>query len=254
MTALMKALLGEFDYEPMRSVDPLMAALLFASYMILVWMLLFNMLLALIISTFDKVQEELKKRARTEVTGLSLLLQNGRSLMKLLLARSLDDLTKVAPETDSLHHGYRQGDMAIFDQEFLTSPDFRALFEKDSAALKRMGVRSVEELVRSADATGNPRLDMSEVHEYIDKVRAVAGKLHKDEAKHAFLAPSQLDQIKRTMENTVQVALETNTDLLQRYIHNQLAQATLVLSGNSMPLPTNLQQGGGGAALGGCAR
>ena len=116
------------------------------------------------------------RHARTEVTGVSLLRQNFLALVKLVSARTLADLKKVSPgDADSLNHSlsdnlYGREKLSIFDREFMTEVEFHALFAGDEAALDRIGVRSVAELMMYVDVTGKPRLHFSQ--QDLDKLNA----------------------------------------------------------------------------------
>ena len=155
------------------------------------------------------------RHARTEVTGVSLMRQNFLELMKLISARTLADLNKVSPAADgaeALDHSlkaklYRREKHSIFDREFMTEVEFHELFAGDEAALDRIGVRSVGELMTYVDVTGKPQLDMTEVHDYLDKLRKVAGG-KKDEEHHVAFAPFQLSQMRQAMEASLEQALK----------------------------------------------
>ena len=70
---------------------------------------------------------------------------------------------KVSPEEAHELSALYGEEHSIFDRDFLTEVEFRALFSGDDVTLHRIGVRSVEELMMYVDVTGKPRLDMHEV-------------------------------------------------------------------------------------------
>ena len=49
-----------------------------------------------------KAHAQLVLKARTEVTGFSILQQSAKTLMRLVSARTLDDLKKVSPDDSAL--------------------------------------------------------------------------------------------------------------------------------------------------------
>lgn len=255
LLSLFRTLLGDFHYDDLDRIDPLAAKCYFMSFIILVVFMMFNMVIAIVMKTYDTVAAELALKARTEVTGVSILQQNLQSLFRLLSARTLDDLKKVSPDDDggmNMSSMYGQ-EKAVFELDYLTENEFRALFASDDEALHRMGVRSVEELVMYADVTGKPRLDMKEVHEYREKLDLIAGKKREDNV--VAFAPLQLAQMRSTMEGSMETALDDSVRALKTYIHNQISQATLVLSGAAMGEaipgagPKSAGKGGGGGAV-----
>jgi len=182
--SLFRTLNGDFSYSELEAVDRIKAQFYFISFIIVVVFLMFNMVLAIVMKTYDQVAAELALKSRTEVTGVSIVQQNVSALFRLLSARTLDDLKKVSPGDATLDRalsGLYGEEQNIFERDYLTEIEFRALFFGDDEALHRMGVRSVEELVMYADVTGKPRLDMMEVQQHRDKLNAVAGK-KKDDA------------------------------------------------------------------------
>jgi len=226
--SLFRLLLGDFDWGALDNASPTAAWVYFILYFILMIFLMINMVLGIIVKTYDHVAAELAKQARTEVTGVSMLKQSVRSLLQLMSASSLDDLKKVSPGDDALAEElYGLGDGTdIFEREKLTETDFHTLFGGDEQALHRMGVRSVHELVRYADVTGKPELDMNEVNEYVERLYAVSGKKKEDTAT---FAPAQLAQMRQTVRESIEQMLEVHSRSLKDYIYSQISQATLVV-------------------------
>ena len=153
------------------------------------------------------------RHARTEVTGVSLLRQNFLALVKLVSARTLADLKKVSPgDADSLNHSlsdnlYGREKLSIFDREFMTEVEFHALFAGDEAALDRIGVRSVAELMMYVDVTGKPRLGMNRGSRLPRQAqKGCRGK--KDEEHLVAFAPFQLAQVRQTVEAWMEQALK----------------------------------------------
>ena len=228
--SLFRLLLGDFDWSALDNASPTAAWVYFILYFIFMIFLMINMVLGIIVKTYDHVAAELEKKARTEVTGVSMLKQSIRALFRLMSARSIDDLKKVSPSDDASAaqlYGLSEDDIDIFSRDKLTEVEFRILFGDDDEALHRIGVRSVEELMRYADATGKPELDMGEVNEYVEKLNAVAGK-KKEET--ATFAPAQLAQIRQTLQESMEQRLEAHSRSLKDYIYAQISQATLIVN------------------------
>ena len=223
--ALFKTMLGDFDYDALITVSGVqayLARIYFILYIVVVVLLMLNMFLAIVMNTYDIVASQLAKKARTEVTGVSILKQNLQALGRLISAHTLDDLKKVSPEESTELSGLYGQERDIFDRDYLTEVEFRALFAGDDAALHRIGVRSVEELMMYVDVTGKPRLDMHEVHEYLDNLKKAAGK--KDEELIVSFAPFQLSQMRQTVEGSMEHVLDDSVKALKTYIHNQISQ------------------------------
>ena len=146
INALFRTALGDFDYETLDRASPYMAGVYFLMFFFIVILMMINMILGIIIKTYDTVAAQLAIKAKTEVTGWSMLQQSVGALIKMISVRTLDELKRVSPEDNqSMSHMYvvRQD---IFDREYLTEPEFRMLFADDKAALDRMGVKSVQEV------------------------------------------------------------------------------------------------------------
>ena len=90
--SLFRLLLGDFDWSALDNASPTAARVYFNLYSIFMIFLMINLVLDIIVETYDHVVAELDKKARTEVTGVSTLKQSIRALLRLMPTRSIDDL------------------------------------------------------------------------------------------------------------------------------------------------------------------
>jgi hypothetical protein len=228
--SLFRLLLGDFDWNALDNASPTAAWVYFILYFIFMMMLLLNMVLGIIVKTYDNVAAELEKQSRTEATGIGMLKQSIKALLRLLLASSIDDLKRVSPSDSTAElYGMSGEDTEVFEREKLTEVEFCILFGGDNEALHRMGVHSVEELVRYADATGKPELDMSEVNEYVEKIYG----RRKEETVE--FAPAQLAQMRQTFQESMEQMLEAHSRSLKDFMYAQISQATLVVEQHGAP-------------------
>lgn len=146
LMTLFRTVLGDFDYPSLDQASPYMATIYFLMFFFLVILMMINMCLGIIIKTYDAVAAQLAEKAKTEVTGWSMLLQNLAALIKMTSARTLDDLKRISPEANQSMSQLYIDRQDMFQREYLTETEFRILFGGDEDALHRMGVNSVEEV------------------------------------------------------------------------------------------------------------
>mmetsp|Transcript_63812 Transcript_63812/g.157003 ORF Transcript_63812/g.157003 Transcript_63812/m.157003 type:complete len:889 (+) Transcript_63812:198-2864(+) len=221
--ALFQAILGQFDYEVLKGVNKIMAPLLFISYMVIVFFLILNMFLAVVMKTYDQVQEELASQENKQVTGTGLLKRQINLLIRLLKASDMDE---VMGDMRKRRQGFEGDDWET--KEELTYQDLEGLFKEDPSILERMSVKTYKELIRLADTEGRHFLPMNEVREIMDAKKAQMKSQRDHAAVHATVDPAEIQVV---VDKSLKKEMEQHTKEMKAFIQNEVSNIGLVLSG-----------------------
>eukprot|EP00300_Choanocystis_sp_HF-7_P011897 c17658_g1_i1.p1 GENE.c17658_g1_i1~~c17658_g1_i1.p1 ORF type:complete len:710 (-),score=173.25 c17658_g1_i1:21-2150(-) len=154
--SLLRILLGDFDFAPMKRSNRLMGPLYFVFFVVLVVFILLNMFLAILDEAFGDVQDEHKRHAAANISIVDVVrgwLRRKRSAVSKIRLR-----LAAAAETEAV---IQAADMNADD--VLDMAELREIFNRYRVvAADVMGIGSVEELMAMFDMDHNNVLDADE--------------------------------------------------------------------------------------------
>jgi len=155
----MRILLGEFDYLELRSVNSLMAPLLFNAYLLVVFFILLNMFLAIINDAYVAVKEE---QTEEDLNFYINLKNKVAGKLKKFIFRK-DEINKLARDL--------MNEDALADGQ-LDIDELKEALKDNPRALELLETTTVEELVAKYDVDKDGKLSRDELKEILTELAA----------------------------------------------------------------------------------